>query len=66
VLTCAPEHAATLAALAAEHGVAAYEAGVVGEWNGQFHLRLRDAEIAQPVARLRDVYFSAIPRRMGD
>jgi hypothetical protein len=29
-------------------------------------LRLRDAEIVKPVARLRDVYFSAIPRRMGD
>jgi phosphoribosylformylglycinamidine synthase len=66
VLTCAPDRAAAIIALAAEHGVPAFEAGVVGKRNGEVRLRLRDAEIAQPVARMRDVYFSAIPRRMGD
>ena len=66
VLTCAPERAAAITALAAEHGVPALEAGVVGARNGEVRLRLRDAEIAEPVARMRDVYFSAIPRRMGD
>jgi hypothetical protein len=29
-------------------------------------LRLRDARIEHPVEQLRQVYFSAIPRRMGD
>jgi phosphoribosylformylglycinamidine synthase len=66
VLTCAPERAGAIAALAAEHGVPAFDAGSVGARNGKVRLRLRDAEIAEPVARLREVYFSAIPRRMGD
>ena len=66
VITCAPERAAAITALAAEHGVPAFEVGVVGDQNGEVRLRLRDAEIAEPVARVREVYFSAIPRRMGD
>jgi phosphoribosylformylglycinamidine synthase II len=66
VITCATERAAAIATLAAEHGVPAVEVGAVGGENGHVRVRLRDAEIAEPVARLRDVYFSAIPRRMGD
>ncbi len=66
VISCAPERAAAITALAAEHGVPVFEAGVVGDGNGAVRLRLRDAEIAEPVARVREVYFSAIPRRMGD
>jgi phosphoribosylformylglycinamidine synthase len=66
VITCAAERAAAIATLAAEHGVPAVEVGAVGGENGHVRVRLRDAEIAEPVARLRDVYFSAIPRRMGD
>ena len=66
VITCAPERAAAVAALAAEHDVPAFPAGSIGQPNGHFRVRLRDAVIEQPVASLREVYCSAIPRRMGD
>jgi phosphoribosylformylglycinamidine synthase len=66
VVTCAPDRAAALLTLAAEHGVPALDVGAVGAEQGAFRLQLRDAAIREPVARLRDVYFSAIPRRMGD
>ncbi|MGE5744191.1 MAG: phosphoribosylformylglycinamidine synthase subunit PurL [Gemmatimonadota bacterium] len=66
VITCAPERAAAIAALAAEHGVPAFDIGAVGSADGPLQLRLRDGAILVPVARLREVYFSAIPRRMGD
>jgi phosphoribosylformylglycinamidine synthase subunit PurL len=66
VVTCPPERATAIVALAAEHGVPAFAAGVVGGENGDVRMRLRDTEIVEPVARLREVYFSAIPRRMGD
>jgi hypothetical protein len=41
-------------------------AGSVGAVNGPFRIALRDDAIDEPVARLREVYFGAIPRRMGD
>jgi phosphoribosylformylglycinamidine synthase subunit PurL len=66
VVTCAPERATAIAALAAEHGVPACDIGAVRSADGELRLRLRDATILVPVARLREVYFSAIPRRLGD
>jgi phosphoribosylformylglycinamidine synthase len=66
VITCSPDRVAAVQALAGEHGVACYRAGTVGEQGGAFRVTLRDGKIEEPVARLRDVYFSAIPRRMGD
>ena len=66
VLTSAPDRAAAVTALAAELGVAVSRVGTVGERGGSVGLRLRDAHVAHPVDRLREVYFSAIPRRMGD
>ena len=68
VITCAPERAAAVHALAAELGVPAVRAGSVGPVNGRFRIALHDGggSIDQPVARLREVYFSAILRRMGD
>jgi phosphoribosylformylglycinamidine synthase len=66
VVTCAPERAAAVAALARELGVPAARVGTVGEPGGALTLRLRDAQIEHPVDRLRQVYFAAIPRRMGD
>ncbi|MGH7538412.1 MAG: phosphoribosylformylglycinamidine synthase subunit PurL, partial [Gemmatimonadales bacterium] len=66
VVTCSPERAAALASLAAEHGVPAFGAGVVGQSDGLLRVRLRDGMIERPVATLRQVYFTAIPRRMGD
>src|SRR3989449_885440 len=68
VITCSPERAAAVTALAQEHGVPIHRAGTVGErgGRGRVRLRLRDATIDRPVGELREVYFTAIPRRMGD
>jgi phosphoribosylformylglycinamidine synthase len=66
VITCSPERVAAVQALAGELGVPLFRAGTVGATNGAFRIALRDGRIEESVARLRDVYFSAIPRRMGD
>jgi phosphoribosylformylglycinamidine synthase II len=66
VVTCASERIAAVEALAREHGVPLARAGTVGATDGEFRVTLRDGVIAEPVARLREVYFNAIPRRMGD
>jgi len=66
VITCAPERAAAVEALAGELGVPLFRAGTMGAMDGAFRLTLRDGAIDEPVTRLRDVYYSAIPRRMGD
>ena len=36
------------------------------ERGGSLRVRLRDASFEHPVDRLRQVYFTALPRRMGD
>jgi phosphoribosylformylglycinamidine synthase subunit PurL len=66
VITCSPERAAAVLALAGELGVPALRCGNVGAKDGAFRITLRDGMIEESVTRLRDVYFSAIPRRMGD
>jgi phosphoribosylformylglycinamidine synthase len=66
VITCAPEREAAVQALAKEMGVPAHRVGTVGAANGRFRVDLRDGVIDETVARLREVYFNAIPRRMGD
>ena len=66
VITCSAERAAAVQALAGELGVPALRCGSVGTWDGTVRIALRDARIEERVSRLRDVYFSAIPRRMGD
>jgi phosphoribosylformylglycinamidine synthase len=66
VITCAPDRAAAVATLAREHGVPVQRVGTVGAPGGEFRIALRDGAIAQPVDRVREVYFNAIPRRMGD
>jgi phosphoribosylformylglycinamidine synthase subunit PurL len=66
VITCSPDRAAAVQALAGELGVPLFRAGVVGPKDGIFRTALRDGQIEEAVSRLRDVYFSAIPRRMGD
>jgi hypothetical protein len=40
--------------------------GTVGQQGGVLTIRLRDARIAEPIGKVREVYFAAIPRRMGD
>jgi phosphoribosylformylglycinamidine (FGAM) synthase-like enzyme len=66
VVTCAPERAAGIRALAAELGVPAFDAGIVGPEDGTFRVRMRDTVVEHPVAILRQIYLSASPRRMGD
>jgi phosphoribosylformylglycinamidine synthase len=66
LVTCPPDKTAAVEQLARRSGVPVYDAGIVKTPNGTFALRLRDAAISQTVAALRDVYFSAIPKRMGD
>jgi len=66
VVTCPPERGGALAALAQELGVPAHRAGTVRERGGSLRIRLSDGEVSHRIERLRDVYFSAIPRRMGD
>ena len=66
VITCAPERAAAIQALAGELAVPAVRVGTVGETGGAFRIVMRDGLVAEPIRHLRDVYFGAIPRRMGD
>jgi len=66
IVTCAPERVAAVTALAAELGVPAQVVGRVDRRDGALRLRLRDEALEQPVRALREVYFQAIPRRMGD
>jgi len=66
VITCPPDRAAAVAALAQELGVPTQRIGAVGVRGSVVRLGLRDAQLAHPVERLRQVYFTAIPRRMGD
>jgi phosphoribosylformylglycinamidine synthase len=66
VVTCPAERADGVVALAGELGVPVQAIGRVGDRDGRLRMRLRDGEIDTPVARLREVYFAAIPKRMGD
>jgi len=66
VITCVPENLGKAETLARRYRVAFYVAGTVGESDGTFQVRLRDAQISAAVAGLRTVYFTAIPKRMGD
>ena len=66
VVTCDPEKVAAVEQLAGQLGVPLYDAGIVKARDGTFALRLRDTGVSQTVAALREVYFSAIPKRMGD
>src|SRR3989441_2257469 len=66
VVTAPPQRSGALVALAQELGVPAHRAGAVGARGGPVRMRLRDGVIAHPVDRLRQVYFTALPRRMGD
>jgi phosphoribosylformylglycinamidine synthase len=66
VITSSPDRAAAVQALAGELGVPLFRAGTVGAQGGAFRITLRDGTIDESVGRLREVYFTAIPRRMGD
>ena len=66
MITCSPERAAAVVALAQELGVPIARVGTVGDRGGVVGVRLRDTRVEHPVDRLREVYFSGLPRRMGD
>ncbi len=66
VITCSAERVAAVQALAGELGVPALRVGSVGPVDGAFRLLLRDGKVEESVGRLRELYFGAIPRRMGD
>ena len=66
VITCSAERAAAVQALAGELGVPALRVGSVGPLAGAFRIVLRDGRVEETVGRLRELYFGAIPRRMGD
>jgi len=64
VVSLAPEHVATVVALAGEHGVPVHRAGRVTEPGTPLELRLGDRLFSWSVGALRQGYFTAIPRRM--
>jgi phosphoribosylformylglycinamidine synthase subunit PurL len=66
VVTCSPARAVAVAALAQELGVPAWRVGSVGDQGGAVRVRLRRTRLEHSVDQLRQVYFTALPRRMGD
>jgi phosphoribosylformylglycinamidine synthase len=62
VLSADPAHSARLAELAGQLGVPLFRAGRVG--GGNLELRVGTHRLSWDVARLRRIYFEAIPRRM--
>ncbi len=65
VVSCAPGAVAGLLALAAERGVPACRAGVVGAPDGRLELRAGGKLLSWDTRALRRIYFEAIPRRMA-
>ena len=65
VVSTTNKRLAALLALAAELGVPVAVIGRVGQPGGAVRMRVGEAAFERPAARLRDVYESAIPRRMG-
>jgi len=66
VVTCTAARTTAVAALAQELGVPAIRAGVVGASDGVVRIKLPDDDLECAVGRLREVYFTSLPRRMGD
>ena len=64
VVSTAPAHVAELAALAEEYGVPLHRAGHVGQAGGALELRVGGRVFSWPISALRQIYFTAIPRRM--
>ncbi len=62
MLSADPAHVAALTELARERGVPLFRAGRVD--GGRLELRAGDHLLSWDVARLRRIYFEAIPRRM--
>ena len=65
LVSCAPGALARLMALAAEHGVPAVRAGLVGAAGGRLELRAAGQRLSWDTIALRRIYYDAIPRRMA-
>lgn len=65
LLSASPARVATILELARGQGVPARVIGTVGAWDGLLEIRLSNQELAFPVSRLREIYFTAIPRRIA-
>jgi phosphoribosylformylglycinamidine synthase len=65
IVSVSPSQERTLLALAKEHGVPAFAAGTVSQAGGEIAITYSNGELRVPVGTVREVYYSAIPRRMG-
>jgi phosphoribosylformylglycinamidine synthase len=65
VASCAPDKEAALLALTKQLGVPAAVIGKVGARDGELAITTTTSQYAWSIPRLRETYFSAIPRRMG-
>ncbi|MBI4541710.1 MAG: phosphoribosylformylglycinamidine synthase subunit PurL [Gemmatimonadetes bacterium] len=65
VVTVDPRHLAALTALAVQHGVPATMVGTVGPVGAAVRVVVRDRRLERPIARLREIYERAVPRRMA-
>jgi phosphoribosylformylglycinamidine synthase len=65
VVTVAPGQEGALMRLARELEVPAIAVGTVRAAGGDFQVRGLEGTYTWPIARLREIYFSAIPRRMA-
>jgi len=66
VLSCDPSRTAEVAELAARHGVPLARVGRVGDVDGPFRVRGGGVAVDVAIDRLREVYESALPRRMSE
>jgi len=64
VVSAGPDSLEPLLALAREHGVPAFRAGLVGQPAGTLELRAGGSLLSWDTVTLRRIYFEAIPRRM--
>jgi phosphoribosylformylglycinamidine (FGAM) synthase-like enzyme len=64
IVSVLPSRSDALLALAKEHGVPAFVAGMVGEQNGALLIQVAETRMSWRVSELREAYYEAIPRRM--
>jgi phosphoribosylformylglycinamidine synthase len=64
VLSCRPDRLDALESLSSAHDLQFHHIGMVGEPGGRFGLRAGRQTIDIPIARLREAFDGALPRRM--
>jgi phosphoribosylformylglycinamidine synthase len=65
LVSCDPAHVAELQLLAHAHGLQCHYLGLVGDADADIVVQRDDRMWRWPVARLRQIYLDAIPRRMA-